>query len=244
MINYVLYEDNKDNMNEYIKIINKFMLNKSMDYKILTFSKYTNKISKIINKSIDGRKIYILDVEVPGMNGIDLARAIRNSDDWNSQIIIVTAYDKEKYYSLTDRLLMLNFISKYDLANELVLSLNIAWKIFFNDKVLSYKYNSEIFNIFYNDIYYIEKNLHNNDSTIITCDNKYIIRSSINELVKIFSGDNRFFKTHRSCIVNINNIVSYDISSNIIKFKKGEIDLVSRNKKQEFKDLLYDRNNF
>ncbi len=238
MINFILYEDNTDNTRDYISIINKFMLNKNMNYKIHSFDKYTNRIISLINKSIDGRNVFILDVEVPGMNGIDLARLIRSYGDWYSQIIIVTAYDKKKYYSLTSRLLMLDFINKKNLTTELFLCLDVAWKIFFKDKKLSYKYNGEIINIFYNDIYYIEKNIHNNISTIVTGNNEYIIRSSINNIMKVFNSDSRFFKTHRSCIINLDNVCKYDIKNNIVCFRNKSTNLVARDKKKTLKSLL------
>ena len=62
-----------------------------------------------------------------------------------------------------------------------------------------------------------------------------------NKLMKLFDKDYRFFKTHRSCIVNLDNIVSFDISNNIIRFKDKEINLVSRSNKRILKDKLTDK---
>ena len=243
MIKFVIYEDDKIIINNYINIINKFMINKDINYKILIFNKYEKNVSNIIENNCNEKRVYLLDVEVPGMTGIELAREIRNCGDWNSQIIILTAYEKKNYFLLTNRLLMLNFILKSELSRELILSLDTIWKIYFRENVLSFKNNGNIFNVFYSDICYIEKNLHSNSSTIYTKNNKYVIRSSINNLLKLLNYDSRFFKTHRSCIINLDNVCLYDMDKNVIKFKNKEINLVSRDKKRKLKDLLMNKSN-
>lgn len=43
--------------------------------------------------------LILLDVNMPGMDGISLCRGIRNSDDlWNVPIIIITAYSDNKTF--------------------------------------------------------------------------------------------------------------------------------------------------
>ena len=243
MIKFIIYEDDSEIVKNYINIINKYMLKKNVNYKILVFNKYEKAINNIIINNCDGKRIYLLDVEVPGMTGIELAREIRSTGDWSSQIIILTAYEKKDYYLLTNRLLMLSFILKSKLDKDLILSLDTIWKIFFNEKVLSFKYNSEVYNIFYNDIFYIEKNIHNNNSTIYTGNGKYIIRSSIKKLMETLNYDSRFFNSHRSCIINLDNVCEYDINTNVVKFKNRDINLVSRDKKKEFRNRLLENNN-
>ena len=242
MIKFIIYEDNDVMAKNYVRIIKKFMFNKHINYKVPIFNEFSDSMMDLIKNNDDYKKVYLLDVEVPKMDGIDLAREIRNRGDWKSQIMIITADDKKDYFLLTNRLMLLNFILKSNLEKELLLSLDAVHKIFFNDMVLSFKYNSEIFNIFYNDIYYIEKNINDNSSTVVTKNNQYTIRNSINALMKKLGDDDRFFKSHRSCIVNVNNILEYDINKNIVKFSNREINLIARNKKRELKKRLLDRN--
>lgn len=243
MIKYIIYEDDEEITKKYTKIINSYMINKNINYRIIVFNKFDSEIHNIIKNNNDEKIVYLLDIEVSELSGIDLAREIRKNGDWKSQIIMLTAHEEKNYFLLTNRLLTLAFIYKNNLENELVLALDDILKICFNDNILTFRYNSEIFSVFYNDIYYIEKNIHNNSSTVYTKDKKYTIRSSINNLMKIFKSDSRFFKTHRSCIINLDNVCEYNIDFNVIKFKKGEINLVSRNKKKEFIKLLLDKSN-
>lgn len=50
--------------------------------------------------------------------------------------------------------------------------------------------------------------------------------------------DPRFMKVHRSCIINLLNVKSYDITNNKIKFENKETDLIARDKKKELKEKL------
>lgn len=241
MINFIIYEDDKEMSDIYKDIIRKFMGIRNFNYNIHEFRKFDKEIFNKITNYIIGKKIYLLDVEVPGMSGVDFARSIREIGDWFSQIIMITTHEKYKDSGFTNRLLMLDFISKVsDIKRELTISLEIALNILNRQRTLAFKHNSEIFQVLYNDIYYIEKNLYDNNSTIVTRNNTYVINHSINKLTKILNDDPRFFKCHRSCIVNIDKITSFDMSNNIIKFKDKEVNLVSRNKKKELKERLMD----
>lgn len=241
MFNFIIYEDDKAMKNIYVDIIHKFMGNKNSNYNLYYFSRYSEEMEDKIFNKICGKKIYLLDVEVPGMSGFELAKEIRDSGDWFNQIIIITGYDRYSYLGVTSRILMLDFISKANIETELVRSLNIAINILNMHASLSFKQNSEIIQVLYSDICYIEKNLNDNSATVFTKNNKYTIRCSINNLMKILSDDPRFFKCHRSCIVNLNNIKVFDIDKNIIKFKNGETNLVARDKKRELKDRLMNK---
>ena len=240
MIDFIIYDDDVDIKSVYYKIIHKYMLNKTFDYRIITFNEYNVKIKDIIYSKENRCKVYLLDIEVPIVSGIDLAHEIRNSGDWKSQIIFLTAYKNKgkKYINLTNRLLSLDFIFKNNMYKDLSLCLDIILKIFSTNKVLSFRYNGEIIKVFYKNIYYIEKNLYNNDSTIVTKDSKYTIRSSINSLIERLGNDNRFFKSHRSCIINLDNVIGYDISNNIILFEDDCVNLIARSKKKELRELL------
>lgn len=244
MINFIIYENEKKMQILYKDIIQKFMNVKEFKYKIYEFNCFKKECYKRINNNLTGKKIYLLGLDGPGMSSLDFARSIRNDGDWCSQIIIIKNYKKYKDTNFISRLLMVDFVSKFDdIRKELNFSLEIAFSVLNRQLALAFKCNNEIFQILYNDIYYIEKNLNDNDSTIVTRNNKCIIKCSINKLNEILSNDPRFFKCHRSCIVNINNIISFDMSNNIIKFKDKETNLVSRNKKKELKERIMANNN-
>lgn len=60
----------------YKDVIHNFFGNKDQNYKIVEFDRYTNTTLKQI-KRIEGKKVFLLDIDVPGKSGLDLARKIR-----------------------------------------------------------------------------------------------------------------------------------------------------------------------
>ena len=134
---------------------------------------------------------------------------------------------------------MLDFISKYsDIEKELRETLGVAVGIFTKQKSITFTLNGELYQIPYNQILYIEKSLNNNNCKIVTNDGEYFTRDTIQHLEETLSNDQRFMKTHRSCIVNLSNVSSVDLANNIIFFPNKQIDLIARNKKRELKERL------
>lgn len=241
MINFIIYEDNVKFREEYMNIIHKVMGKNNNQYKIHTFSEYNSKVESIITEQI-GKKIYILDIEVPGKSGIDLARDIRNSNDWNSQIIIATSHAEMKNGNFRSKILMLDFISKFDdLDNTLQRTLTLAHGIVETHSSFNFQQNGDIYQIPYNDILYIEKEQDSNISTIITRNKQIQVRQNISTIMDDLSRDTRFLRVHRSCIVNLYNIRKVNLNDNVIFFKYNKkTNLLSRNFKKELKEkLLY-----
>ena len=238
MINFIIYEDQKEFREIYISAILKIIGSKNNAYKIIEIDKYDKTTLPKIQKLV-GKNIYILDIEVPGKSGLDLAREIRNNGDWQSQMIVVTSHEQMKNTTLTSKMLMLDFISKYyDMEESLKESIKLSLDILNFHKSLNFQSNGELYQIPYNDILYIEKNVDNPYSTIVTknenIETKRLIGTIENELIE----DKRFFRTHRSCIVNLDNITSIELRENIIHFGKKETNLLSREKKAELKQIL------
>lgn len=237
-MNFIIYEDENKYIEKYKKIIYKLLGPLDLDYKIIEIKEYNENSKEIINNT-EGSKIYILDIEVAGKNGLDLARKIRKTGDWNSPIIIVTSHEEFKNVGYTAKILMLNFISKCkELENQLIETLKVALEINLSNKSLCYTNKGETYRIPYKDILYIEKSLNDNICNIITKNNNYFIRKTIIELEKILSDDIAFIKTHRSCIVNIRNITSVDFEKNTIFFENNKINLISRTQKRKLKERM------
>ena len=237
-MNFIIYEDENKYIEKYKKIIHKLLGPLDLNYKIIEIKEYNESSKEIINNT-EGSKIYILDIEVTGKNGLDLARRIRKTGDWTSPIIIVTSHEEFKNVGYTAKILMLNFISKCkELENQLIETLKVALEINLSNKSLCYTNKGETYRIPYKDILYIEKSLNDNICNIITKNNNYFIRKTIIELEKILSDDIAFIKTHISCIVNIRNIKSVDFEKITIFFENNKINLISRTQKRKLKERM------
>ena len=150
MINFIIYEDEKYFYELYKIIIHKFMGPSDEQYKIYHFEEYNEKMMKFL-KSLSGQNVYILDIEVKGKSGLDLAREIRKfKRSLDNQIIIATAHQDLVENAFHKKLLMVDFISKFDsLEDRLILCFRESYEYFNENKFLSYKQDGEIFRIPY-----------------------------------------------------------------------------------------------
>lgn len=237
-MNFIIYEDEDYFCKFYTNIIHKFMGPSNDNYKIYYFKEYSKKLMDFI-KNLSGQNIYILDIEVQGKSGIDLAREIRNyKRSTDDQIIIATAHQDLVENAYHRKLLMVDFISKFDdLEERLISCFRESYETFTENKYLSYKKNGEIIRIPYKDILFIEKDKFEDCLYIETVDSRYKYNSNIATIEKILKNDNRFFKTHRSCIVNLYKITKINTNIPIIYFNKKYTNCLSRDKKKELEEL-------
>ena len=230
MINFVIYENELELKNCYEMIILNILGNKQENFKIINYlDEY--------QKNCD-RNIYILSSK-DIFETLDIAKKIRDSGDWTSQIIIISNLEKEDNSIFSNRLLILDYIDYNDNINEsLKRAICVAYKILTKNKTLNFRFNGETYRIPYQNILFIEKGNNLNYCTIYTKhDNQYIIKDTINNLEEKLDSA-YFMKTHRSCIVNLYNILYYNYADNIIKFKNKEIDLIARERRQILKSTL------
>lgn len=221
MTSFIIYERDKELRNLYIKVIRKFLYTSLDYYEIFEFDKITPKMKNKISK-MKGIKIFIIDIDTPGPSALDFARKLREEGDFTSQIILLTRKDKNIVIDELYNILFLDFIHIDDeLVTLLFRSLKDAYKIVTRHSVYTFSIFDEIYRISYNDIYFIKKNLNDDSVTIYTKDDTYLNYITVKGIESILSNDARFFKVHRSCIVNLYNVSSYDRKTNTIIFSNG-----------------------
>lgn len=247
MINFIIYEDEEYFCDLYESVIHKFMGNSNDQYKIAKFSEYNEEFMKFV-KNLTGQNIYIFDIEVKGKSGLDLAREIRSfKKTMDDQIIIATAHQDLVQNAYHKKILMVDFISKFDsLEERLTLCFREIYEIFNNNKFLSFKQDSEIVRIPYNDILFIEKDTSDECLYIETKNDRYKYKGNITKIENILKHDKRFFKTHRSCLINTFKITKINPSIPVIYFGKKYTNCLSRDKRRELEEicLATDEHNF
>jgi len=172
-----------------------------------------------------------------GISGIDIARKIRQKD-WESIIIMVTSHTELGYEALKAQIMLLDFISKYDeCTSKLEKVLKKALLKVNSRKVL--KFNSEgiTFIIHIEDILYVTKDTIDRKSIIKTTKNEIVVNKTLNSIKEIL--DDRFYESHRSCIINIEKVDKIDWRNSIIYFENGDsIDMIARDRKKGLKDRV------
>jgi two-component system response regulator AgrA len=233
MIEFIICEDEKDFCLIYKNIIDKVMMNYDDEYHINIYDGYNQKWKKASKNN--EFKVYIIDLKTKEGSGLDAARYIREElDDWQSMIIIVTAYPEYKYEALGKRLMLVDFVSKLDnFKQRLSQAIQISLKNYERrPKSLKYTYKNITYNIELQKIIYMEKEQDNKRCIIKTNDREYYIQGNLNKVEELL--DQRFVKCNRSYIINVEQVESYNKKSNILTFKNGkELYAVSRNKKKE-----------
>ena len=232
MINFIVCDDNKNILRKVVSIIEKAMMNNDTAYEIHTFEDYDSKFRELVSKKVPN-KIYILDIETPTSSGIDVARKIRNVD-YNSIIIFLTAHDELGYTILQKEFLFLAFINKYDnYENKLLKSIKTALKKLNFNQMLKYNKNGIIYTIPLDDILYIMRDSIERKCLIKTEYLEVMISQQLKDIKTDLNDD--FVYSHRSCIVNKNNVRIVDFKNHKIIFKNNEcINLLSTIYKKEF----------
>jgi len=237
MFNFIIYEDEPIFRDKYFAIIEKFIGESNLAYDVIEIPRYSEKnYEKMIN--ISGNNIYILDIEVPGKSGLDLAREIRNTGDWKSQIIIVTSHEDLKNFDYQSSMLMLAFITKfYDLERKLYIAINKAYKILTTNEVINFKKDSKIYNIPIDDIWYFDKLEEETYAIVFTRDESYLTDKTLKSWEIELQDDPRFIRTFRNYIVNIYNMRKIDLDKEEIYFENDRKALLSRRYKKKLKEI-------
>lgn len=237
MLRFIVCEDNKDFLGRLCNIINRVMMPYNFEYKINKFTTYSKEVGEIIRKKYE-QKVYILDIELGDVSGLEIASEIREKD-LDSIIIFVTAHNECKNDIFYSRLLAIDYISKDRFWQERFESTLVhTIKAVNRRRVLAFDFNHNSYRVPFDDILYIEK-VQDNPKCIIYTENgtKYEINSTITKLINIL-GPN-FFQSHKSCIINIDKIKKINYSDNTITFINNEcVYLLSNRKKKELKEYV------
>lgn len=231
MINFIICDDNKK-INENInKIVDKVMMKTKLEYHKHNFLDYNKEFFKVMKQKMSN-KIYILDIETPSASGIDVVRKIREKDI-DSLIIFLTSHDELGYTILKSEFMFLSFICKFDdYEKKLTASIKKAIRIVGEKQSLRLTDHSVVYTIPLSDILYLYRDSVDRKTIIKTDYSEFRVNKPLSELIQLLNGS--FKHSHRSCIVNMDRIISVDKKNNVIMFDGGEtIDMVNSDFKKE-----------
>ncbi len=231
MLNVIVCDDNKRDLDRVVKLVDTFMQKNKYEYKNHIYMDFNDDFMKLIKTKMSFR-IYILDIETPSRSGIDVAREIRNKD-LDSVIIFLTGHDELGRVILQNDLMFLSFVNKFDnMDKRLNDVLHKAIDLVKMKRTIRIEDGTNTYIIDLNDILYLTKETFDRKTTIKTDYTEYRVRKSLSTLKEML--DDRFIQTHRACIVNRNRISRIDRSNRMIYFDNGDcIDLLSDKYKKE-----------
>jgi DNA-binding LytR/AlgR family response regulator len=232
MFKIAICEDNKNFLFKLEPIIERKFFQYDIKHEVISFYSGEDLLQDILNlkKNYD---IIFFDIELPGLNGIDTAKKIR---EFNSNtIFIFITHSNEKIYEALN-LTIFHFIRKDHFDEEI----NIMFDLLM--KKLEYLTEKYPFPIEGNNIYF---KLHNIlylevlDRELFIHTKENIYKTSLRSLKDIpFNLENKnFYEIYRGIVVNFNYVK--DFIGNKIILTNGNNLFISRRKLKKFKEKFY-----
>lgn len=231
MLNFVIVEDNNIHRKKIHNVIVTSMMENRIEYKIYEFNDYSKSLIKYISNDLKDT-IYILDLELPNGDGIDIARIIRNEyNNWISPIVIITAHTSLYYEVYKQRLQVLDFIGKCEnIEKNLKENIDICLRMLNKEKVYRYIYKNIEYTINISQIDFIQRD--GRQIKIVTKGKIYYQNKSIVDIMKYLPG--YFIKSSKGTLINMKNVKEIDWTNLLVYFKDGLKDyLVSNSHKKE-----------
>jgi len=238
MLRFITCDDEKEALEKTVLAIRTIMMPYDYDYKISKFTRYDEEFEKIV-KTPGEQKIYILDIEMPKVSGLEIASEIRENGDWESMIIFVTAHPECKDDIFYSRLMALDFISKYyNYEKRLEETLTKILDIYNIKNTLIFNYDYITYRVPINKILYIEKITGDKKCLIVTENGeKFEVVSTLKKLMKNLTSE--FYQSHKSCVVNTKKIYQVDyLTCTITFYNKMTTKLLSARCKKGIKQYV------
>ncbi len=219
MIKIAICDDEEIYIKFIVKILEEyFMKNDTYDYQVDTFLNG----EEVKNTDVD-YNIYLLDIEMPCVSGIDLKEYIENRGN-GGNIVFVSNHDHHMIKLFGKNVHA--YIPKQELKHELPATLS---------KIIKKYIDSEIVYIVgdyigVNDIIYISVN--KGYCTLHTRKKKYIYSINLVKLLE-FIGSKKIMKTHRSYAINLNYVEGMD-NGNVL-LSTGDAISISKKFIKDFK---------
>ena len=175
----------------------------------------TSTVMEILKTENSPYDLYILDIEMPGMNGLELAKSIREKDS-RALFVFLTSYTR--YMKDVFDVVTFDFIEK-PISDEKLLQIleRAATYLNITSQHFSFGYRASRYSLKYDRILYIEKK--GRQALIHTFEDVYKTNMTLEEIWKQLNPKS-FVHIHSSYIINLYNLDRKD--NEIAIMRNGE----------------------
>ncbi|MDD7795013.1 LytR/AlgR family response regulator transcription factor [Clostridium sp. 'White wine YQ'] len=231
MLKVFICEDNDEQRNAYKKAVNDTIIIENLDMSIALVTPKPQDVIEYI-KNNEGAGLYFLDVDLKQeLNGIALAAEIRKYDP-RGFIVFITTHGEMSYLTFTFKVEALDYIVKdnpkevKDRIRECILNANEKYSSKNSDmEVFNVKINEKIINIEFNKILFFETSTRAHKVVVHATDRHIEFNGKLSDIEGKL--DDRFYRCHKSYIVNRRNIKEIDTKDRIAYMINGEECIIS-----------------
>lgn len=234
MFNVSVCDDSQFDIEKIKNCLSEFSKKEHIDFNISEFSNPEMLMYEVEDGKI--ADIFILDIEMPNMNGFDLADKIREHTE-TSVIIFLTSHDEMASMGYKSK--ALRYVIKLNLERDIEEALEsaVAEISSADDKTITLHRYNDYWRIPYKDIICVSR-----ISRQLVITTRLLGEITDNRGIKEFFDtleDNRFLFIDRSCFVNIDYISR--INGFSLKLKDGQVLPISRRSLKNVKQTLLEQ---
>lgn len=227
MLKIFLCEDNSTQRTKISTLINNIIENENFDMKLIISTESPQDILDYVstNKTTG---LYFLDVDLnSNINGIELAQIIRKYDP-KGFIVFITTHEEMSYLTFKYKVEAMDYIIKNNypfIESRILECLKLANErySFRNDTSKAnfiLKSGDKLINVELSKITFFETSATVHKIILHTLDSQIEFYAQLKDITKLV--DERFYRCHKSFLVNTDNISNIDTSSRIITMTNGE----------------------
>ena len=233
MIKVFICEDNKKQREKFTETIRNIILMEDFDMNVaLSTEKPDDIIDYLKDNDVSGLYFLVVDLK-SHINGIKLAELIREYDP-RGFIVFVTTHAEMSYLTFMYKVEAMDYIIKdnYDNVKERIHQCIVNANKKYSSKAtnvqknFTIKVNDRIITIEYNKILFLETSINIHKVVLHAIDRQVEFYAKMKDVEDKL--DERFYRCHRSFLVNKDLIEEIDMSNRIIKMVNGEECLVSK----------------
>ncbi|MDO5410310.1 MAG: LytTR family DNA-binding domain-containing protein [Lachnospiraceae bacterium] len=243
MVHVYICEDNKNQLNILEDYVKKSIVIEDLDMALVLATENPYALLEKAEAS-ESTGLYFLDIDLhTDLNGLELAQKIRKIDS-RCFIVFITSHSEMSYLTFQYKVEALDFILKdrpkeiQTRIRECLLNAMERYQSSCNkiSKVFTITLDQHITTVELDEILYF-KTCYNIHHIFLCAKNRCIeFTAQMKEIQEQL--DNRFYRSHRSCIINKQQVQEVDFSKGIIYMKNGDICPLSVRMKRGLKNSL------
>lgn len=241
LLNIFICEDDKVQLNRIKKIVEDFILIEELDFKLSLATENPYKVLEEIDNSKNSG-IYFLDIDLScDINGMELAKKIREKDP-RGYIIFITTHGEMSYLTFTYKVEAMDFIVK-DICDDLedrvksciMDAYNKHSNIGVDKKMFSIEVDNKIISMEQDKIIFFETSEKVHKLKLYTSSRVIEFYGQMRDVEE--KVDDNFIRIHRSYLINKNYIEVVDKSSLVVTLDGDYEALISSRKLKLLKGL-------